>query len=54
VSVEDRTVTPDEGRAPQLTPIREETQDAPLDVYVNWGEYRSSWVMAGAGVASEF
>jgi long-chain fatty acid transport protein len=54
VAVEDREVSPEEGKAPQLTPIRAETQDEPLDVFVNWGSYRSSWLVAGVGAAYEF
>lgn len=46
----DRTVTPEVGRAPQLNPIRDES-DEPLTVYVNWGDYASSWLMLGAGVS---
>ncbi|MCA9677352.1 MAG: outer membrane protein transport protein [Kofleriaceae bacterium] len=49
VKVADRTVTPDVGVSPQLTPVRDPT-DEPLEVYVNWGTYRTSWLMAGAGV----
>jgi long-chain fatty acid transport protein len=53
VAVADREVTPDEGRAPQLSPIRD-TSEEPLEVYVNWGEYSSSWLILGAGVGRAF
>lgn len=53
VTVADRQVTPDEGRAPQLSPIRDDS-DEPLEVYVNWGEYSSSWLVAGAGASRAF
>ncbi len=43
-----RTVDPDVGKAPQLTPLR---YDPPLDTYVNWGDYSSSWLLAGLGVS---
>jgi hypothetical protein len=46
----DRTVTPDEGVAPQINPIRPNDPE----VYVNWGEYSSSWFLAGAGVSRGF
>ncbi len=54
VSVADREVTSEEGRAPQLTPIRDDTQGAPLETFVNWGTYSSSWFTAGLSVSSEF
>lgn len=50
VAVADRTVTPDVGKAPQINPIRAESDD----VFVNWGDYSSSWVIAGAGVSRGF
>jgi long-subunit fatty acid transport protein len=53
VAVADRQVSPDEGRAPQLSPIRDES-DEPLEVYVNWGEYSSSWLVIGAGASRTF
>jgi long-chain fatty acid transport protein len=53
VMVGDRNVTPDEGRAPQLSPIRDDS-DEPLEVYVNWGEYSSSWLVVGAGASRAF
>lgn len=53
VVVGDREVTPDEGRAPQLSPIRDDS-DEPLEVYVNWGEYSSSWLVMGAGASRAF
>ncbi len=52
-AVEDRTVSPDVGRAPQLTPIRDESAE-PLGVYVNWGDYQSSWIMGGLGISGGF
>lgn len=53
VSVAGRTVRPDVGRAPQLSPIRDES-DEPLEVFVNWGDYTSSWLVIGAGVKRSF
>jgi long-subunit fatty acid transport protein len=53
VMVADREVTPDEGRAPQLSPIRDDSAE-PLEVYVNWGQYTSSWLMIGAGASRAF
>jgi len=44
----DRTVTADEARSPQLNPIRD-TAAEPLTVYVNAGDYSSSWLMIGLG-----
>ena len=34
--------------------IRDEPQDAPLDTFVNWGDYSSSWFVVGAGMSTEF
>jgi long-chain fatty acid transport protein len=53
VAVADRQVSPDEGRAPQLSPIRDSSEE-PLDVYVNWGKYSSSWLIFGAGASRTF
>jgi long-subunit fatty acid transport protein len=53
VFVSDRQVAPEVGRSPQLNPIRDDT-DEPLEVFVNWGTYRSSWLIAGAGVSGSF
>ncbi|WP_428269415.1 OmpP1/FadL family transporter [Haliangium sp.] len=53
VAVQGRTVTPEVGRAPQLSPIRDES-DEPLEVFVNWGDYSSSWLVVGAGVSRPF
>jgi long-chain fatty acid transport protein len=50
VAMSDRTVSPDEGVAPQINPIRPNDPE----VYVNWGEYSSSWLLAGAGVSRGF
>jgi long-chain fatty acid transport protein len=44
--VEDRTVTPDEGLSTQVNPVRD-PNDPPLATYVNWGDYKSSWLVAG-------
>lgn len=49
--MKDRTVTPDVGLAPQLSPIRDTSTD-PLNVYVNWGTYKASWLAAGLGVTT--
>jgi long-chain fatty acid transport protein len=54
VRVADRAVAPEEGTAPQLTPIRPDNQAAPLTTYVNWGEYQSLWFTAGLGVEHAF
>lgn len=53
VVVGDRSVQPDTGKSPQLTPIRDES-DEPLEVFVNWGHYASSWLVLGAGVSRSF
>lgn len=45
-----RHVDPSVGKAPQVNPIRD-TSAMPLDVYVNWGDYTSSWIVAGLGIA---
>jgi len=51
----DRTVTPDVGISPQLTPIRDNADPADqLPVYVNWGTYESSWLAAGLGLSTKF
>jgi hypothetical protein len=50
VSVADRTVTPEVGQSPQINPIRSEG----TEVYVNWGDYSSSWFIAGIGVSRGF
>jgi long-chain fatty acid transport protein len=50
VAMSDRRVSPDEGVAPQINPIRPNDPE----VYVNWGEYSSSWFLAGAGVSRGF
>lgn len=52
VRVETRTVSPDEGGMTQGNPIGMALDRPP--VYVNWGEYRSSWVMAGAALSTRF
>ncbi len=53
VRVADRSVSEEEASAPQLTPLRD-TSSNPLQVFVNRGEYKSSWFMAGAGVKGGF
>jgi len=53
-AVADRNVDPDVGVAPQLSPIRDDNQTAPLPTYVNWGTYSTHWLAAGVGVTSEF
>jgi long-chain fatty acid transport protein len=50
--VEDRTVTPDEGLSPQLNPVRD-PNDPPLATYVNWGDYTSSWLVAGLALRAD-
>lgn len=47
VAVTSRTVTPDQGIAPQLNPIRDEDSH----VFVNWGDYSASWLIIGAGLS---
>lgn len=49
----DRTVAAGTGLAPQLNPIRDQSTD-PLVVYVNDGDYASSWLMIGAGTSRRF
>lgn len=49
----DRTVAAGTGLAPQLNPIRDQSGD-PLVVYVNDGDYTSSWLMIGAGTSRRF
>jgi long-chain fatty acid transport protein len=48
-----RTVSPSVGQSPQLDPVRD-PNDPPLSVYVNWGTYKTSWLVAGASVRTEF
>ncbi len=54
VAVADRDVSAEEGESPQLSPIRDDNQTAPLDTFVNWGQYGAWWLTAGVGVVSEF
>ncbi len=49
----ERHVDPAVGRVPQLNPIRDESA-MPLTVFVNWGDYRSWWLIAGAGLSKQF
>ncbi|MEZ4401965.1 MAG: outer membrane protein transport protein [Kofleriaceae bacterium] len=49
----ERHVDPTVGVAPQVNPIRD-TSAAPLEVFVNWGDYRASWLIAGLGVARDW
>ncbi len=53
VKVADRTVAPDVGVSPQLTPVRDPSAE-PLTTYVNWGDYTTSWLLIGAGVRADF
>jgi long-chain fatty acid transport protein len=53
VKVSDRTVTPEEGVSPQLTPVRDPSAE-PLTTYVNWGDYKTSWLLVGAGMRASF
>jgi long-chain fatty acid transport protein len=48
-----RNVAQGTGLAPQLNPIRDQSSE-PLVVYVNDGEYGSSWLMIGAGTRRSF
>ncbi|MCG8418920.1 MAG: outer membrane protein transport protein [Proteobacteria bacterium] len=48
--VNDTTVSPDKGIYPQVNPLLSVLDQAPA-AYVNWGQYRSSWLIAGAGVS---
>jgi long-chain fatty acid transport protein len=50
--VEDREVAMDEGRSPQLTPVRD-PNDPPLVTYVNYGTYKTSWLLAGLGLRAD-
>lgn len=45
-----RNVSIEEAASPQLNPIRD-TSEEPLEVFVNAGEYSSSWLMVGLGVS---
>ncbi len=55
VMVADRTVSPDDGVAPQLTPIREDPEvGQATPTFINWGSYQSSWFMFGGGVSADF
>jgi long-chain fatty acid transport protein len=45
----ERQVEPTVGVAPQLNPIRDPST-TPLTTFVNWGDYRSSWLLFGLGV----
>lgn len=55
VDVETREVTPEEGLSPQLQPVRDNPDDpAPPRVYVNWGTYTSSWLIAGLSLDTSF
>ncbi len=50
-----RTVAAGEGRSSILTPIRDNPNDPdPIRVYVNDGDYSSSWLFAGMGVGGAF
>lgn len=46
----ERHVDPSVGIAPQVNPIRD-TAAEPLETFVNWGDYRSSWLVAGLGLS---
>ncbi|MBK9037145.1 MAG: outer membrane protein transport protein [Myxococcales bacterium] len=46
----ERHVDPSVGVAPQVNPIRD-TSATPLEVFVNWGDYKSTWIVAGLGLA---
>ncbi|HTM20985.1 MAG TPA: outer membrane protein transport protein [Kofleriaceae bacterium] len=55
VMVADRHVDPAVGVSPQLSPVRDDPEDPdPPRVYVNWGDYKSSWIMGGAGLSAGF
>jgi long-chain fatty acid transport protein len=45
----ERHVDPTVGIAAQLNPIRD-TSAEPLTTFVNWGDYRSSWLLLGLGM----
>lgn len=51
--MKDRTVDPSTGLGPQLSPIRD-TSDEPLNVFVNWGTYKATWMAAGVGVTTSW
>ncbi|GAB4518508.1 MAG: outer membrane protein transport protein [Haliangiales bacterium] len=53
VAVGSRSISPEVGRAPQLSPIRDDS-DEPLDVFVNWGDYSSWWLIAGVSASRPF
>ena len=46
----ERHVDPSVGVAPQVNPIRD-TSATPLEVFVNWGDYQATWIVAGLGLA---
>ncbi|HUH00851.1 MAG TPA: outer membrane protein transport protein [Kofleriaceae bacterium] len=55
VKVETREVTAAEGMSPQLQPVRDNPDDPdPARVYVNWGTYQSSWLIAGLALDTSF
>ncbi len=55
VHMSDVTVSPDVGKSPQLTPVRDDPNDPnPPKTYVNWGDYSSSWIVAGVGIQTAF
>jgi long-chain fatty acid transport protein len=47
-----RTVSDEEAGVPQVNPIRDGA--APLPVYINAGNYRASWLLAGLGASRAF
>jgi len=54
VKVADRSVSPEEGRATQLSPLRDPDGVPAVTTYVNWGDYSSSYLIAGAGISTQF
>ena len=54
VKVASRSVSADEGMAEQLSPLRDPEGVESVDTYVNWGDYSSAYLIAGAGVTTQF
>jgi len=54
VSVADRSVSPEDGRARQLTPLRDPQDVQAVHALVNWGDYSASWFVAGLGIRTGF
>ena len=49
-AVEDSEVSPEEGLSEQVNPLLQ-AANQPAAALVNWGQYQSSWLIAGAGIS---